>query len=504
MKRSLVAISAYVTIALLVGLAVPVMAAPTHQELGTVVVGTNAEYPPFEFVDEEGNIVGFDVDLMNAIAEIAGFEVEWVNTRWDGIFVALQSGEFDAVISAATITEEREEIVDFSDPYFNAGQVVAVRIEDADTITGPDDLPGLRVGVQQGTTGDIAVSEMEGVEVVRFDEITLAMQALANGDVDAVVNDGPTTADIIANNPELELTIVGDPFTDELYGIAVNPERPDLLDAINAALAEVIANGTYAEIYQNWFGTEPPAQFMPAEEAGAALGTVVVGTNAEYPPFEFVDEEGNIVGFDVDLMNAIAEVAGFEVEWVNTRWDGIFVALQSGEFDAVISAATITEEREEIVDFSDPYFNAGQVVAVRIEDADTITGPDDLPGLRVGVQQGTTGDIAVSEMEGVEVVRFDEITLAMQALANGDVDAVVNDGPTTADIIANNPELELTIVGDPFTDELYGIAVNPERPDLLDAINAALAEVIANGTYAEIYQNWFGTEPPAQFMPAEE
>src|SRR5690606_1607114 len=126
-----------------------------ESELGVVTVGMNAEYPPFEFVDEEGNIVGFDVDLMNAIAAEAGFDIELVNTRWDGIFVALQSGEFDAVASAATITEEREEIVDFSNPYFNAGQMIAVREVDAADISTPDDLAGLRVGVQSGTTGDI-------------------------------------------------------------------------------------------------------------------------------------------------------------------------------------------------------------------------------------------------------------------------------------------------------------------------------------------------------------
>jgi ABC-type amino acid transport substrate-binding protein len=214
-----------------------------------------------------------------------------------------------------------------------------------------------------------------------------------------------------------------------------------------------------------------------------------------------VDENKNIVGFDPDLMNAIAEKAGFDLQFVNTRWDGIFVALQSGEFDAVSSAATITAEREEIVDFSNPYFNAGQMIAVKAENADTIKTPADLPGRRVGVQAGTTGDIAASDMQGVEVVRYDEITLAFQALANGDIDAIVNDGPTSADIISKNPDMGIVLVGDPFTDEFYGIAVNPDRPELLDAINQGLADVIADGTYAEIYQKWFGTEPPSAFRP---
>ncbi|RME48883.1 MAG: hypothetical protein D6796_05685, partial [Caldilineae bacterium] len=225
---------------------------------------------------------------------------------------------------------------------------------------------------------------------------------------------------------------------------------------------------------------------------GEALGVIKVGTNAEYPPFESVDESGNIIGFDIELMNAIAEAAGFEVEFVNTRWDGIFVALASGEFDAVISAATITEERKQTVDFSDPYFNAGQMIAVK--QGSDIQGPDDLNGKRVGVQLGTTGDIWVSENTTAEVVRYDEITLAFQALAQGDVDAVVNDGPTSADIIRANPEMGVTLVGEPFTEELYGIAVRKDRPDILAAINEGLAAVKASGKYDEIYNKWFGVE----------
>ncbi len=250
---------------------------------------------------------------------------------------------------------------------------------------------------------------------------------------------------------------------------------------------------------------EPAATEEAAEETSSGsssdLGIVSIGTNAEYPPFEFVDEDSNVTGFDVDLMNAIAADQGFELNWVNTRWDGIFVALQSGEFDAVASAATITDEREEIIDFSNPYFNAGQTIAVKEDRTDEISTLDDLAGLRVGVQSGTTGDLAASEVSGVEVVRYDEITLAFQALDSGDVDAVVNDGPVSAEIISSNPEMGVVLVGDPFTDEFYGIAVNPDRPELLDAVNAGLANLIQSGTYEEIYLNWFGTEPPSQFMP---
>jgi len=226
---------------------------------------------------------------------------------------------------------------------------------------------------------------------------------------------------------------------------------------------------------------------------GDGLGTVKVGTNAEYPPFEFVNEEGTITGFDIELMEAIAEEAGFEYELVNTRWDGIFVALASGEFDAVISAATITPERAEQVNFSDPYFNAGQRIAVKA-DNDAIQGPEDLEGLKVGVQLGTTGDIFLSEQTGADVQRYDENTLAFEALNNGDLDAVMADGPTAAEVLQSNPEMDLKLVDGVFTEEQYGIAVNQEETDLLEAINEGLAAIKENGEYDEIYDKYFGTD----------
>ncbi|MCJ7622039.1 MAG: basic amino acid ABC transporter substrate-binding protein [Anaerolineaceae bacterium] len=234
--------------------------------------------------------------------------------------------------------------------------------------------------------------------------------------------------------------------------------------------------------------------FAACSPAGGLEDSYIIGINAEYQPFEWVDEAGNIVGFDVDLWDALAEEMGIEYEWVNTKWDGIFVALQSGEFDAVISAASIYPERLEIVNFSDPYFEAGQQIVVRVEDKDVINTKEHLDGLKVGVMLGTTGDIWVSEETAAEVSRYDEITLAFQALANGDVDAVVNDNTNSIELIQANPDMNLTLVGVPYTAEDYGIAVIKEKPELLEAINKALATIKENGTYDKIYDDWFGIE----------
>jgi len=239
-----------------------VVVTPTPAKLGKLTIGINAEYPPFEMVDEAGEIIGFDADLFDAIAKAAGVEFEFVNTRWDGIFVALASGEFDAVISAATITEERAQTVDFSDPYFNAGQMIAVRASETQIMVA-EDLAGKKAGVQLGTTGDIWLTEQTEAEVVRYDENTLAFQALAAGDVDAAVADGPTVIEIVKANPEMNLKVLDGVYTEESYGIAVRKDRPEVLAAINAGLAAVKGLGMYDQIYDKWFGVPEVAAAAP-------------------------------------------------------------------------------------------------------------------------------------------------------------------------------------------------------------------------------------------------
>ena len=241
---------------------------PTPATLGILKIGINAEYPPFEMVDQVGEIIGFDPDLLDAISKAAGFQYELVNTAWDGIFVALASGEFDAVMSATTITEERARTVDFSKPYLNAGQMITIRSDEAE-ITKPEDLSGKKVSVQLGTTGDIWLTEQTKAEITRYDEITLAFQALAIGDVDAAVADGPTALEIVKANPEMKLRVLPGVYTDELYGIAVAKERPEVLAAINAGLAAVQALGKYDEIYDKWFGLPD----VPEEVESLVIGT---------------------------------------------------------------------------------------------------------------------------------------------------------------------------------------------------------------------------------------
>jgi polar amino acid transport system substrate-binding protein len=223
---------------------------------------------------------------------------------------------------------------------------------------------------------------------------------------------------------------------------------------------------------------------------------VVIATDATFPPMESVDSNKQIVGFDIDVMNAIAKAMGLQVEFKNTAWDGIFAGLESGDYDAILSSVTITDERKAKYDFSDPYINAGQAVVVLIAET-KINSDKDLPGKKVGAQIGTTGAIAVKPISGVTLKEYDTIDLAFLDLVNKNLDAVVVDTPVAANYALASDQFKgkLKIVGKPFTDEYYGLCVRKgQQKDLLKSFNDGLKKIKADGTYDKIYAQWIGVK----------
>jgi basic membrane protein A len=235
-------------------------AVPTATQVPTlkITVATDATWPPFEFVDETTKeFVGFDIDLMKAIAEAAGFEYEFVNVSWDPLLAGMASGEYDAAISAMTITEERAKQFDFSDPYFTAGQLIAVRMDNT-SITGPADLAGKVVGAQLGTTGAIEIEENHPEATLKtYDDISQAFLDLINGQTDAVVADDPLV-DAFVDKYAGEIKVVGEPLTAEEYGIAVKQGAPEILEAINSGLSSVKAQGVLEQLKAKWIEAPVP------------------------------------------------------------------------------------------------------------------------------------------------------------------------------------------------------------------------------------------------------
>ena len=230
-----------------------------------------------------------------------------------------------------------------------------------------------------------------------------------------------------------------------------------------------------------------------AEAAGteAAGGVLVMATNAEFPPYEFHDG-GEIVGIDAEIAKAIADELGMELEIEDIAVDSIIPEITSGKDDMGLAGMTVTEDRKQSVDFTDTYAKASQKIIVKEDSA--IASPDDLTGVIVGVQQGTTGDIYVSDLEadGTTVERYNKGFEAVQALSQGKIDAVVIDGEPAKTFVAQTEGLK--ILEESFTDEEYAIAVKKGNTELLEKINGALKTLKDNGTLDEIVAKYIKAE----------
>ena len=216
-----------------------------------LLVGTDATYPPFEMVNTEtGQPEGFDIDIMKAICHINGWTPEFIVTPFDGIISGLKGDKYDCIISAMTITEQRQAIVDFSESYYLAGQVIAVRPDDT-IIASVEDLRGKKVGVQLGTTGEKMAKSLSGLSVFSFDNIGAAFIDMENGQIDAILNDWPTTKEYIRLKGTAKT--VGEILSKEYYGIAMKKGDAELAGKIDSAIFILKKSGEYDNISEKWF-----------------------------------------------------------------------------------------------------------------------------------------------------------------------------------------------------------------------------------------------------------
>ncbi|MBR5407249.1 MAG: basic amino acid ABC transporter substrate-binding protein [Lachnospiraceae bacterium] len=218
---------------------------------------------------------------------------------------------------------------------------------------------------------------------------------------------------------------------------------------------------------------------------GSKSNEITFGTNAEFPPFEYVTSSGTIGeydGIDIAILKAIGEDTGKEIKIENMEFDSLLIALQNGQIDAVISGMTITEERSKSVDFSHPYYEATQVMIVD-QNSDIKTAAD-MEGKKIVVIQGYTGELCVQDL-GFEYEAFKKGTEAILELNNGKCDVVVLDSATAQKYVKDNPNLKIVEDRDSFEVEEYGIAVKKGNTELLNAINASIDKMLSDGRIAE-------------------
>ncbi|HZE87670.1 MAG TPA: transporter substrate-binding domain-containing protein [Methylomirabilota bacterium] len=215
--------------------------------------------------------------------------------------------------------------------------------------------------------------------------------------------------------------------------------------------------------------------------------TIVIGTDATFPPMEYTNKEGGLVGYDIDLGYRIANELGAKVEFKNIRWDDLFKALNNKQVAMIISSVTITDERKKLYDFSDSYLNAGQVVITSKENT-TITSVESLKGKKIAVQHGTTNEQeALKHTSPNLVIQYPDFVQATKALVDGKVDAILSDLPGAKGIVTTNPTLK--IATDPFTNEYYGVVFRKGDPNI-KKINDILTLLQTKGVLTDLKQKW--------------
>ncbi|QQT70851.1 transporter substrate-binding domain-containing protein [Brevibacterium casei] len=240
-------------------------------------------------------------------------------------------------------------------------------------------------------------------------------------------------------------------------------------------------------------GSEPAA----TGEGGVPLvkeGKLTTCTHLSYQPFQF-EKDGKVVGFDVDVVDAVAKKLGVEQEIINTSFETITSGAEfnQNKCDVAAAAITITDERAGVIDFSEPYFAANQAILTKEDNAAKDAAA--LNGKKIAAQAGTTGlDYATENFKDSEVVTYEDLPLSLEALKTGQVDAVINDNGVLYDYAANNDGF--TVGFDIDTGESYGIAMKKGNAEMKKVVDETITELRDSGEYDKIYKKWFGTEPP--------
>lgn len=233
-------------------------------------------------------------------------------------------------------------------------------------------------------------------------------------------------------------------------------------------------------------------------DSGEEMKTYTVATDSNFKPFEYKNpDSGEMEGFDIDLMKEIAKEAGFKVEFETMQFDGLIAGMQSGRYPIGIAGISITEEREKTIDFSIPYYDSGLILMVPKDSK--IKSIDDVDGKKVGTRQGSTSQAYLKDNTDAEVEAFPGIVNAYMDVKKGRLDAALYDLPNVLSFIKDNGEDKVKTTGDLLEGQSYGIAF-PKDSELVEDVNKALQTLIDNGTYAEIYEKYFGTAPSEKWQ----
>ena len=503
-------VTAILMMALLLGpivsMQTPARAADGEDD-NTFIVGFDAEFPPYGYKDDNGEYVGFDLDLAQEVCDRNGWTLKKQPIEWNSKDMELNSGSISCIWNGFTMNG-REDDYTWTKPYVDNSQVVVVRKDSG--ITQLSDLSGKVVAVQADSsalaalTGEDASEENKALcetfkDLQQVSDYNSAFMNLESGAVNAIC------MDIGVANYEIEsrgdkFMMLEDRLSSEEYGIGFKKGNTELRDKVQATLLDMLADGTFDEIAEKW-GLEESicltADDEVQEETAADDNTFVVGFDAEFPPYGYKNDDGEYVGFDLDLAQEVCDRNGWILKKQPIEWNSKDMELNSGSISCIWNGFTMNG-REDAYTWTTPYVDNSQVVVVRKDSG--ITQLTDLSGKVVAVQADSsalaalTGEDASEENLALaetfkDLQQVGDYNSAFMNLESGAVNAICMDIGVANYEIASRGD-KFVMLEDRLSSEEYGIGFKLGNTELRDKVQATLLDMLADGTFEEIAEKW--------------
>ena len=503
-------VTAILMMALLLGpivsMQTPARAADGEDD-NTFIVGFDAEFPPYGYKDDNGEYVGFDLDLAQEVCDRNGWTLKKQPIEWNSKDMELNSGSISCIWNGFTMNG-REDDYTWTKPYVDNSQVVVVRKDSG--ITQLSDLSGKVVAVQADSSALAALTGEDASEgnkalcatfkdLQQVGDYNSAFMNLESGAVNAIC------MDIGVANYEIEsrgdkFMMLEDRLSSEEYGIGFKKGNTELRDKVQATLLDMLADGTFDEIAEKW-GLEESicltADDEVQEETTADDNTFVVGFDAEFPPYGYKNDDGEYVGFDLDLAQEVCDRNGWILKKQPIEWNSKDMELNSGSISCIWNGFTMNG-REDAYTWTTPYVDNSQVVVVRKDSG--ITQLTDLSGKVVAVQADSsalaalTGEDASEENLALaetfkDLQQVGDYNSAFMNLESGAVNAICMDIGVANYEIASRGD-KFVMLEERLSSEEYGIGFKKGNTELRDKVQATLLDMLADGTFEEIAEKW--------------
>ncbi|MBP2621565.1 ABC transporter substrate-binding protein/permease [Streptococcus panodentis] len=476
----------------------PIFALGVAVQADTIKIVSDTAYAPFEFKDSDQTYKGIDVDIINKVAEIKGWDVNMTFPGFDAAVNAVQSGQADAIMAGMTKTAEREKVFTMSDTYYDTKVVIATT--KSKTVQSYEELKGKTVGVKNGTAAQRFLEKNKdkyGYKIKTFDTGDLMYNSLSAGAVDGVMDDQPVIEYAIGQGQDLKISMKGEAVGSFAFGVKKGSKYEHLVTEFNEALAQMKKDGSLDDIIKKWTASSssvssaiPETTTKSGQQAAPVKSKYIIASDSSFAPFVFQNDSNQYTGIDMDLIKAIAEDQGFTIEVTNPGFDAAINAVQSGQADGIIAGMSVTDARKATFDFSEPYYTANSILAVT--ESSDIQSYEDLKGKTVGVKNGTASQTFLTENQskyGYKIKTFSDGSSMYDSLNSGSVAAIMDDEPVVKYAINQGKKMKTPIEGTPSGQVAFAVKKG-SNPELVEMFNNGLANLKENGKYQKILDKY--------------